>query len=185
MTAGPRADFRRLGATRSEGWAATFTLPALTPFIRLFLFGRPQLSSVPQHSTRSFKLEGLGSRNRGSVPRRAGPFARIGGLLLVAYWTGCLTVITFGLDRLYPEVRPAITSRLATLAAQAVAAPAAIDAGNVSPTPGFEARSVRPVRSFRTCAAAHAAGVYDIPAGSPAYRLRQDGDGDGLACEPY
>ncbi len=38
---------------------------------------------------------------------------------------------------------------------------------------------------FPNCAAAHEAGYYNIPAGSPGYRTRLDADGDGLACEPY
>jgi hypothetical protein len=38
---------------------------------------------------------------------------------------------------------------------------------------------------FRNCAEAHAAGYYNIPRGSPGYRLALDADGDGIACEPY
>ncbi|WP_368044722.1 excalibur calcium-binding domain-containing protein [Sabulicella glaciei] len=38
---------------------------------------------------------------------------------------------------------------------------------------------------FPNCAAAHEAGYYNIPVGSPGYRPPLDADGDGLACEPY
>lgn len=36
---------------------------------------------------------------------------------------------------------------------------------------------------FQNCAQARAAGVVNIPVGSPAYSLDLDGNGDGLACE--
>jgi hypothetical protein len=35
------------------------------------------------------------------------------------------------------------------------------------------------------CNAARAAGVAPIYAGEPGYRPQMDGDGDGIACEPY
>lgn len=38
---------------------------------------------------------------------------------------------------------------------------------------------------YRNCAAARAAGRNNIPSWDPSYRERMDGDGDGLACEPY
>lgn len=38
---------------------------------------------------------------------------------------------------------------------------------------------------FSGCDAARAAGRENIPAFDPSYRERMDGDGDGLACEPY
>jgi len=38
---------------------------------------------------------------------------------------------------------------------------------------------------FVTCIDARAAGRENIPAWDPSYRSRMDGDGDGLACEPY
>lgn len=38
---------------------------------------------------------------------------------------------------------------------------------------------------FRNCDAARAAGRQNIPSWDPSYRERMDGDGDGLACEPY
>ena len=38
---------------------------------------------------------------------------------------------------------------------------------------------------YRNCAAAWAAGVAPISIGSPGYREELDGDGDGIACEPY
>lgn len=38
---------------------------------------------------------------------------------------------------------------------------------------------------YRNCDAARAAGVAPIYRGSPGYRPVMDGDGDGIACEPY
>lgn len=40
-------------------------------------------------------------------------------------------------------------------------------------------------RPFSGCNEARAMGRVNIPRGDPAYRLRMDGDRDGLACEPY
>lgn len=74
--------------------------------------------------------------------------------------TACLAVtmtgIGIGLDRLYPVVRPSLVHAL------------------YDDLPG---------RPFTDCADAHAAGVFDIPAGSAAYTIDQDFDRDGLACE--
>ena len=122
-------------------------------------------------------LEGPGSADRArrlrqrfrqaEKPVGRGVLARLGARLLFVYWISCLTVIALGLDTLYPEVRPALVARVEALAAPERA-----------PSPDL-------TRPFPNCAAAHAAGVYDIPAGSPAYSPRQDGDGDGFACEPY
>lgn len=77
--------------------------------------------------------------------------------LLMVYWAACVGVIGFGLDRLYPHVRQGAAETLIALDA---------------------------LRPFPNCAAAHLAGVYNIPSSSPAYRNRQDRDGDGWACEP-
>ncbi|AZS23439.1 excalibur calcium-binding domain-containing protein [Caulobacter sp. FWC26] len=38
---------------------------------------------------------------------------------------------------------------------------------------------------FSGCRAARAAGRENIPSWDPSYRSSMDGDGDGLACEPY
>lgn len=38
---------------------------------------------------------------------------------------------------------------------------------------------------FRNCAAARAAGAAPLYRGRPGYRPEMDGDGDGIACEPY
>jgi hypothetical protein len=107
-------------------------------------------------------LEGPGSRKR-LVALRA-RFRTVGAsrrrgfrTLLIAYWIGCLGVIGFGLDHLHPEIRGAAIEKLVTWHGD---------------------------RPFPNCAAAHAAGVYDIPSWSRAYTDRQDGDDDGLACEP-
>jgi hypothetical protein len=90
--------------------------------------------------------------------------------VLAIYWIGCLGVIAVGLDRLYPEVRARTFE--ATAPALATVASLPVEAQGRRATP------------YRNCAAAHAAGIYDIPVGSPMYAERQDGDGDGLACEP-
>lgn len=39
--------------------------------------------------------------------------------------------------------------------------------------------------SFRNCAAARAAGAAPLYRGKPGYGAHMDGDGDGIACEPY
>jgi len=103
----------------------------------------------------------------------------------LVYWAFCLTVIALGLDRLYPDVRPAFGALLAVPSKEASSPVSAAAASVLSPLPLRPALSTDPANRFRSCAAAHAAGVYDIPIGSPAYSPRQDGDGDGLACEPY
>ena len=109
------------------------------------------------------RLEGTGSPERLALLQRrfrgaSGRGVRRGGwALLMVYWAACLGVIGVGLDRLYPEARPQVVETLVT------------------------AHGDQP---FRNCAAAHAAGVYDIPSLSRAYTPRQDRDGDGLACEP-
>jgi hypothetical protein len=108
-------------------------------------------------------LEGSGSRKRLAALqakfRKAGQTGgqRVFRTLVAAYWVVCLAVIGFGLDRLHPEVRGAAVERLVTWHGE---------------------------QPFPNCAAAHAAGVYDIPTWSRAYTERQDGDEDGLACEP-
>ncbi|OWK27983.1 thermonuclease family protein [Sphingomonas mucosissima] len=38
---------------------------------------------------------------------------------------------------------------------------------------------------FRNCAAARAAGAAPLYRGQPGYGAHMDGDGDGIACEPY
>lgn len=108
-------------------------------------------------------LEGPGSRERldalRSKFRRAGKPTRrrIWAALLAGYWIACLGVIGLGLDRLHPEIRAGAIEALVTRYG---------------------------AQPYPSCAAAHAAGVYDIPAWSRAYSEQQDGDGDGLACEP-
>lgn len=39
--------------------------------------------------------------------------------------------------------------------------------------------------TFRNCAAARAAGAAPLYRGQPGYGAHMDGDGDGVACEPY
>jgi hypothetical protein len=38
---------------------------------------------------------------------------------------------------------------------------------------------------YPNCSAARAAGVAPLNVGDPGYRSEMDGDGDGVACEPY
>ncbi len=42
-----------------------------------------------------------------------------------------------------------------------------------------------PDQHFRGCDQARSAGRSNIPSSDPSYREFMDGDGDGLACEPY
>ena len=82
---------------------------------------------------------------------------RIGQPLLVVYWVVCLAVIALGVDYRYPQIRRQVM--LAIFGPQ-------VD------------------RPYASCAAANAAGVYNIRRSSPAYTPSQDGDNDGVACEP-
>lgn len=57
-----------------------------------------------------------------------------------------------------------------------------------SPSLGRRAAPAGPSRSdvfFRSCRDAWAAGVAPMRAGQPGYRVGLDGDGDGVACEPF
>ncbi|HEX4712246.1 excalibur calcium-binding domain-containing protein [Phenylobacterium sp.] len=85
---------------------------------------------------------------------------RWGGRLLLLYLAICAAAIVISLNGLYP----AASHRLA----YALRDPA-----------------MDLTQPFTSCAAAHAAGFYNIPSGSKAYVEGQDRDGDGLACEPY
>jgi hypothetical protein len=82
---------------------------------------------------------------------------RISRPLYFAYCLVCLSVIALGFDRRYPEIRRQVTL--------------AIWGPQVS-------------HPYPDCATAHAAGVYNIRRGSPAYTLSQDANNDGVACEP-
>jgi len=72
--------------------------------------------------------------------------------------------------------------------------PADYRAANPRPAarPETRARAIAPDRSaapsgtfFRNCKEAWAAGDAPIYRGQPGYRPEMDGDGDGIACEPY
>jgi hypothetical protein len=93
------------------------------------------------------------------APKKSGGalIQRIGRPLLVAYWLVCLAVIVAGAGWQVPELRHAVTEAL------------------------YGPQLTRP---FPNCAAAHAAGVYNIRSNSPGYVVWQDADNDGLACEP-
>jgi hypothetical protein len=51
--------------------------------------------------------------------------------------------------------------------------------------PGGSSPSVLGSNPFRSCAEARAAGAAPVYRGSPGYNPNLDGDGDGIACEPY
>ncbi len=90
--------------------------------------------------------------------RKSGePLSRIGRRLLFAYWLVCLGVIALGVDYRFPEMRRAVTDAI------------------YGPTLS---------KPFASCAAANAAGVYNIRSSSPGYVRGQDVDNDGVACEP-
>lgn len=77
--------------------------------------------------------------------------------VLMVCLTLCLFAIGLGLDRMYPVVRPSV---------------------------GHAVTEDLPRRPFPSCEAAHEAGVFSIPRTSRAYSPDQDGNGNGLACEP-
>jgi hypothetical protein len=57
-----------------------------------------------------------------------------------------------------------------------------------APAPAPDARSVRAVEQivyYAGCNEVRAAGKAPLYAGQPGYREEMDGDGDGVACEPY
>lgn len=85
---------------------------------------------------------------------------RWGGRLLLLYFAVCVAAIVISLNGLYPGASRRLTYALRDPAMDLT-------------------------QPFASCAAAHAAGFYNIPRGSNAYAEGQDGDGDGLACEPY
>lgn len=69
-----------------------------------------------------------------------------------------------------------------------VAESGAATSGDMSPrqrSAAFPGRASPGPRAFRSCAAARAAGAAPVSRGDPRYNPDLDGDGDGLACEPY
>jgi hypothetical protein len=127
---------------------------------------------MAQPNVEAFRLKDLRQREHrvAALKRRFGRasgrndgrvlLSRVGRPLLVAYWAACLAVLGWGAIALHPEFGRRVAYALADPAMELTA-------------------------PFPNCAAAHAAGYSDIPVGSPAYTTRQDGDLDGLACEPY
>lgn len=96
----------------------------------------------------------LGSEQEGRRPRVV--LNAIDRVLILCLLV-CLAAIGLGLDRMYPLTRPRLAHAF---------------------------NDDLPARPFTNCDAAYAAGVYNIPAGDPAYSEGQDSDHDGLACEP-
>jgi len=103
-----------------------------------------------------FRLYQAWQRQGGMRRRRHIVLSPIDVVLIVCL-TLCLFAIALGLDRMYPMARPSLHHAL---------------------------HQDLPRRPFPDCEAAHTAGVFSIPRGSPAYAPEQDGNGNGLACEP-
>lgn len=160
------------------------------------LFPPTQPGRVTQPLPLVRTLEGPGSARRAAQLRaRLGPtppgtrlpraLAAAGRRLLIAYWIACLAVIAVGLDRLFPEVRAALAAPVLEISSP--------QPFSSEPVANFEPARLaiapdappQPRRPFPTCRAAIRAGVYNIPAGSPAYTPDQDGDADGVACEVH
>ncbi|WP_310227546.1 excalibur calcium-binding domain-containing protein [Sphingobium xenophagum] len=57
--------------------------------------------------------------------------------------------------------------------------------GRVAVSPRAVAPSDASAWSYRNCREARAAGAAPLHAGQPGYGTHMDGDGDGIACEPY
>lgn len=64
-------------------------------------------------------------------------------------------------------------------------APELISAWSVSTSSPQALKKVESSVYYANCTEARAAGVAPIYRGSPGYREGMDGDGDGIACEPY
>ena len=79
--------------------------------------------------------------------------------LLQFYWLTCVAIIGMGLNQMYPHVGRKVAY-------------------------AFSDPALELTQPFRNCAAAHAAGYYNIPRTSAAYVERQDEDLNGRACEP-
>ena len=94
---------------------------------------------------------------------RSGLLTWLGRRLLLVYWASCLTVIALGLDSLYPDVRPALAALLAVPFKEPSSPASGAAASVLSPLPLRPPLSASPANRFHRRAAAHAAGVYDIP----------------------
>ncbi|WP_232313843.1 excalibur calcium-binding domain-containing protein [Sphingobium sp. TCM1] len=57
--------------------------------------------------------------------------------------------------------------------------------GTVAPQQAVPAKASGSSWSYPNCRAARAAGAAPLYAGQPGYGPHMDGDGDGIACEPY
>ena len=80
-------------------------------------------------------------------------------IVTVLWIAACCGVIVVGLPRMYPQAGERLDY-------------------------AFREPAMDLDQPFASCAAAHAAGYYDIPRASPAYAAEQDSDNDGIACEP-
>lgn len=64
-------------------------------------------------------------------------------------------------------------------------APALQSAAIVATTPREDVAKIEQSVYYSGCREARARGAAPIHRGSPGYRAEMDGDGDGIACEPY
>jgi hypothetical protein len=78
-----------------------------------------------------------------------------------------------------------IKARYSALGFAVAALAVAYASGAFNGTPKMAAQGVEGSVFYRRCADARAAGAAPIYEGQPGYRPELDGDGDGIACEPY
>jgi hypothetical protein len=87
-------------------------------------------------------------------------WATLAQRMLQFYWLTCIFIVGLGLNQLHPEVGAKIAY-------------------------AFRDPALDLAKPFPNCPAAHYAGYFNIPRASAAYVPLQDGDSDGVACEPY
>ncbi len=95
--------------------------------------------------------------------KRASPVNFLAGAAIIGSVVGGGSVATT------PEGRESISAFMSDAAK-------AMDTRSRPPQPGD---------NWSGCNAARAAGTHSIYVGEPGYRSGMDGDGDGVACEPY
>jgi hypothetical protein len=84
------------------------------------------------------------------------------------------------------KAEPASAARTLWLAVMAGLAVGAVLSVAANSSRSLARRNTPPAGAYYSgCNAARAAGVAPLYAGEPGYRPEMDGDGDGIACEPY
>ena len=129
------------------------------------------------------------------VYQRALASCKVGRLDLAELMVGSgLAIVTDESDRLLLDRQSEARGASRGVWAGSFQMPAEFRAANPSlfraPTPPTQARwetAAPPSQTvyYRNCREARAAGVAPIYRGQPGYRPEMDGDGDGIACEPY